>query len=91
MVVLADEDPGSENRFSIIGDIVDGMPTKTLGIDLFVLPQRRDALRFLVDNAQSGDIVFLAGKGHERVMLTQFGREKWNEQEILMEMFDKEV
>ncbi len=34
-------------------------------------------------------MVFLAGKGHEEVMLTQFGREKWNEKEQLEKALEK--
>lgn len=85
IVVLADEDPGSENRFAIMGDVAQGVRSKTLGQDLFVFPGRSDAIDFLVSEARSGDMVFLAGKGHETIMLTQFGREKWSDKDALME------
>lgn len=85
MVVLTDEDPGSENRFAIMADVMRGIKTKVLGNGLFILPQRRDAIQFVVEEAQEGDLVFLAGKGHEEVMLTQFGREMWSDKDTLLE------
>ncbi len=52
IVVLADEDPGSENRFAIMGDVAKGISQKVLGNGLFVLPNRTDAIQFLVDEAK---------------------------------------
>ena len=30
-----------------------------------VVPNRKDAIRYCMENAQDGDIIVLAGKGHE--------------------------
>lgn len=61
-MVLADEDPGQDNRYSILSDVRGGVVDKKMGIDLFVMPERMEAISFLVKQAASGDIVFLAGK-----------------------------
>ena len=33
--------------------------------DYVVVPNRRDAIKYCMDNAEDGDIIVLAGKGHE--------------------------
>jgi len=40
---------------------------------------RRAAIRRAIGIAQKGDCVLLAGKGHERSMLTASGAEPWDE------------
>jgi len=39
-----------------------------------------------MDVAKPGDIVLLAGKGHEQVQLTNFGKRKWNDNVVLLEL-----
>lgn len=47
----------------IIKDIKTGL-AKTDG-KYVVVPNRKDAIRYCMENAQDGDIIVLAGKGHE--------------------------
>ena len=47
----------------IIADIKIGM-AKTDG-EYVVIPDRREAIRYCLQNAQRGDVIVLAGKGHE--------------------------
>jgi UDP-N-acetylmuramoyl-L-alanyl-D-glutamate--2,6-diaminopimelate ligase len=83
IVVLADEDPGHENRLWIIQDLVDGMTEKKHWEGLFVLPERHYAIQFITDIVKEGDTVFLAGKWHEEVMVTMWGRRDWNDRREL--------
>ena len=47
----------------IIADIVTGIePT---GGQYIKIPDRKEAIRYAIENGQPGDIVVLAGKGHE--------------------------
>lgn len=48
---------------------------------MFVIPERADAIKFAVEIAEPGDIVMCAGKGHEKIMLTQWGKVKWNDRD----------
>jgi UDP-N-acetylmuramyl tripeptide synthase len=83
IVVLADEDPGDENRLWIIQDIVDGITSKKHGDGLFILPERHYAIQFITDIVEEWDTVFLAWKGHEEVMVTMWGRRDWNDRREL--------
>ena len=52
-----------EDVEDIIADILIGMK-KTDG-KYVVIPDRREAMRYCIENAQEGDIIVFAGKGHE--------------------------
>jgi UDP-N-acetylmuramoyl-L-alanyl-D-glutamate--2,6-diaminopimelate ligase len=63
IVVLTSDNPRSEDPLLIINDVIVGVQrTKT---KLFVEPDRQKAVEVALDEARSGDIVLLAGKGHE--------------------------
>jgi len=62
LVVLTDDNPRHEPSDRILAQIEEGMPA---GAARVVVPERREAIRRALDAAQPGDIVLLAGKGHE--------------------------
>lgn len=61
--VLTEDNSRDEDVMDIIADIKTGM-AKTEG-KYVVVPNRKDAIRYCIENAQDGDIIVLAGKGHE--------------------------
>lgn len=61
--VITEDNSRFENVMDIIEDIKTGI-NKTNG-KYVVIPNRKDAIRYCMENAQNGDIVVLAGKGHE--------------------------
>ncbi len=61
-VIVTSDNPRSENPDSIIEEIVAGIPTST---EYRRLPDRRDAIAAAVTMAKSGDVIVIAGKGHE--------------------------
>ena len=63
LTVITEDNSRFENVMDIIQDIQTGM-AKTQGKSI-VIPNRRDAIRYCIENAQEHDIVVLAGKGHE--------------------------
>ena len=63
IVVLTSDNPRSEDPLLIINDVIVGVQrTKA---KLFVEPDRQKAVEVALDEARPGDIVLLAGKGHE--------------------------
>ncbi len=63
IVVLTSDNPRSEDPLLIINDVIVGVQrTKA---KLFVEVDRQKAIEVALDEARSGDIVLLAGKGHE--------------------------
>jgi UDP-N-acetylmuramoyl-L-alanyl-D-glutamate--2,6-diaminopimelate ligase len=78
-LVLTDEDPRGEDRMLIIEQIAEGCPGRTKGEDLFIIPDRREAVRRAVALAGPGDTVLLLGKGHEGSIIGPTGPGPWNE------------
>jgi UDP-N-acetylmuramoyl-L-alanyl-D-glutamate--2,6-diaminopimelate ligase len=62
VVVVTSDNPRTEDPDTIIADILTGIKK---GQTPFVEPDRAKAIEIAVDQAQAGDIVLLAGKGHE--------------------------
>ncbi len=67
IVVLTSDNPRSEDPLLIINDIIVGLQrTKA---KYLVEPDRKHAIEIALDEARAGDIVLLAGKGHETVQV----------------------
>ena len=61
--VITSDNPRNENPLDIIEDIKLGI-NKTNG-KYIVIPDRKEAIEYCIKNAEKGDIIVLAGKGHE--------------------------
>jgi len=61
VVIITSDNPRSEDPLAIIQDILQGAGTR-VEID----PDRRSAIRRAVSLAGPGDVVVIAGKGHEQ-------------------------
>lgn len=61
--VLTSDNPRDEDPNAILDDIVTGI--RPAGGKYKVIPDRREAIRWCMENAEPGDLVVLAGKGHE--------------------------
>jgi UDP-N-acetylmuramoyl-L-alanyl-D-glutamate--2,6-diaminopimelate ligase len=71
LVVLTSDNPRSEDPQAILDEILTGMgDTATRCI---IEPDRRLAIARAIAEAQPGDIVLLAGKGHEKVQILRDG------------------
>lgn len=62
-VVVTSDNPRTEDPDAIIGEIVAGAVVGQS--ELMVEPDRREAIQRAVDGAADGDVVIIAGKGHE--------------------------
>ena len=61
LAIVTSDNPRSEEPDAIIGEIVAGAAG-----DVEVEPDRREAIARAIDAAQEGDVVVIAGKGHEQ-------------------------
>ncbi|MBQ4282582.1 MAG: UDP-N-acetylmuramoyl-L-alanyl-D-glutamate--2,6-diaminopimelate ligase [Lachnospira sp.] len=61
--VITSDNPRFEEPLAIIEDIKTGI-SKTDG-EYVIVPDRREAIKYVIKTGQPGDIVILAGKGHE--------------------------
>ena len=82
-MVVTDEDPRLEDRDAINRQIADGAVEagRVEGRDLLVIADRQEAINAAMERAKPGDVVLLAGKGHEGSII--YGTEKtpWDDRE----------
>jgi UDP-N-acetylmuramoyl-L-alanyl-D-glutamate--2,6-diaminopimelate ligase len=67
-VVLTSDNPRSEDPLAIMNDALVGLQKS--GAKYSMEPDRRQAIGFALQQAAPGDIVLLAGKGHEKVQIS---------------------
>jgi len=67
LTILSSDNPRSEDPLKIISDVIVGLQ-KTAGKYL-IEPDREKAIGMAMDEARAGDIVLLAGKGHENYQI----------------------
>ena len=64
-LVVTSDNPRSEDPLKIIDAILVGVRGRGSGIGVTVEPDRKKAIEFALREAQEGDVVVIAGKGHE--------------------------
>lgn len=79
IVILADEDPRGEEPRALLEDIAAGCPGLPREERLFLIPDRRAAIRKAFSLARPGDLVLLLGKGHENSIIYARGSIPWDE------------
>jgi UDP-N-acetylmuramoyl-L-alanyl-D-glutamate--2,6-diaminopimelate ligase len=79
-VLLTSDNPRSEDPATIINDAVVGL--QRTGVKYTVEPDRRKAIALAIAEARPGDIVLLAGKGHEKVQITRQGPIPFDDVEV---------
>jgi len=70
-VILTSDNPRSENPLDIMNDAMPGLQRS--GVKYVLEPDRRKAIALAIHEAQPGDVVLIAGKGHEKVQVTGTG------------------
>lgn len=69
VVILTDEDPRGEDPMELLEMIAKGCINKIRGSELFLIPNRPQAIRKAFSLASKGDLVILLGKGHENSII----------------------
>jgi UDP-N-acetylmuramoyl-L-alanyl-D-glutamate--2,6-diaminopimelate ligase len=79
-VVLTSDNPRSEDPLAIINDAMVGLQRS--GAKYKVEPDRKTAIAQAIGEAGPGDIVLIAGKGHEKVQVTREGSIPFDDVEV---------
>ncbi len=84
--VLTEDNPGKEDPGQITDEIYRYFPDKSR---VKVIKDRAEAIRYVVNAAEEGDVILLAGKGSEEFQMTGEGRVYFSER-ALLERFSRE-
>lgn len=79
--VVTSDNPRTEDPMKIISMIEEGV--KESGADYVVIESRFDAIKYALDNAKKGDVIVLAGKGHETYQELKDGKIHFDEREAV--------
>ncbi len=71
LVIVTSDNPRSEDQDAIIQEILPGLRATNAGFE--VEPSRAAAIELALENAKPGDVVLLAGKGHEKEQILRDG------------------
>jgi UDP-N-acetylmuramoyl-L-alanyl-D-glutamate--2,6-diaminopimelate ligase len=83
LAVLTSDNPRSEDPITIMNDALVGLQKS--GAKYTMEPDRRKAILIALQHAAPGDIVLLAGKGHEKVQVTREGSVPFDDVEVARE------
>jgi UDP-N-acetylmuramoyl-L-alanyl-D-glutamate--2,6-diaminopimelate ligase len=86
-VVLTSDNPRSEDPLAIMNDALVGVQKS--GAKYATGPDRRKAINLALQQASPGDIVLLAGKGHEKVQITREGTIPFDDVSVAREELKK--
>jgi UDP-N-acetylmuramoyl-L-alanyl-D-glutamate--2,6-diaminopimelate ligase len=85
LVILTSDNPRSEDPGDIIAEMRKGVPADQAR-KVMVIENRREAIRTACNLASPGDIILVAGKGHEKYQEIKGVRHPFDDKKILEEM-----
>lgn len=86
-VILTSDNPRSEDPATIIAEMRAGLDPVQAS-KTFSITDRREAIRMAVSVAQPGDIILVAGKGHEKYQEINGERFPFDDLEVIRETFN---
>ena len=86
-VIVTSDNPRTEEPEEIIREIVAGMKNKRTPKK--VICDREEAIHWAIDNARPGDVILLAGKGHEDYQVVGHEKRHMDEREIVADWLEK--
>lgn len=89
IAVVTSDNPRSENPASIIEDILKGMTASKAKI--ITIESRTEAIKHAMSLAKKGDVIILAGKGHETYQILNTGKIHYDEREVVADILKGKI
>ena len=87
LTIITSDNPRDEDPQAIIDDIKIGM-AKTDG-KYVEIPDRKEAIAYAIHHGEPGDIIVLAGKGHEDYQEINGVKHHFSDSEVVREAFNE--
>lgn len=88
-LIITSDNPRTEDPMAIIHDMQSGVPMASKK-HVFSIADRREAIRAACHLAQTGDVVLVAGKGHEKYQEINGEKLPFDDKEILRQTFTEQ-
>ena len=89
-VIITSDNPRFEEPQDIINDMLAGVSKEDMS-RVLVIVERKEAIRTACMLAQPGDVILVAGKGHENYQDVKGVKHHFDDKEVLKEVFDNEL
>ncbi len=87
LCIVTSDNPRNEEPKKIIQDVIRGVEKAKGNYVSFV--DRKDAIRYALENARPKDIILLAGKGHETYTIIKDNKIPFDEREIVLNILEE--
>lgn len=84
LTVVTSDNPRNEEPMDIINDILVGV--QKAGGEYITIPDRKEAIRWCMEQGRHGDVIVLAGKGHEDYQEIRGVRHHMDERELIADI-----
>ena len=86
LCIVTSDNPRTEDPEAIIDEIMEGFRGKETSV--LRICDRVEAIRTAIDKARAGDVILLAGKGHEDYQIVGHEKHRMDEREIVAEYLE---
>jgi UDP-N-acetylmuramoyl-L-alanyl-D-glutamate--2,6-diaminopimelate ligase len=87
-VVITSDNPRTEHPAAIIGEIVTGFDNPAAET-VFVEMDRKKAIEIAVQSAAAGDVILIAGKGHETYQIVGTEKIDFSDRDIVQQLLEE--
>jgi UDP-N-acetylmuramoyl-L-alanyl-D-glutamate--2,6-diaminopimelate ligase len=84
-IIITDDNPRTEDRDSIHQQILAGVSDRE---NAQIIPDRTKAIQYVLSHAVIGDVVLIAGKGHETYQIVGTVKHHFSDHEVVRQVFD---
>ncbi len=87
IAVITSDNPRNEEPEAIIADVVSGV--KDGRKNFVTIVSRKEAIEYALGEAKEGDVLLLAGKGHENYIIDKDGTHYFSEKDVVMNFIER--